>query len=226
VDVERGEARCPALHEIAADLAVVSLGPHHRDLGYRAVRDPELGAVEHVLVALLEGAGGHGARVGPVVGLGQTEAAEALARLQPGQPLLLLRLRAVGMDRVHDEPALNGGEGAEAGVSALELLHDEPVGDVVESRAAIALEGGPEDAHLAERLGDLQGERALSMMGGHDGHELLLHPVADGVPHHPLLLREQGLDAVVVDAAKALHRAVPSTRGWSGGRVAPRPGPG
>src|SRR5207245_9631235 len=65
-------------------------------------------------------------------------------------------------------------------------------------------------------------ERALSMMRGHDGHELLLHPIADGVPHHPLLLREQGLDAVIVDAAKAFHRAVPSTRGWSGGRVAPR----
>ena len=221
MDVEGGEAGRPALHQIAADLAIVALGPHHRHLRHRAIGDPQLGAVQHVLVALLDGARGHGAGVGAVIGLGKSEAAEGLAGLEPRQPLLLLRLRAVGVDRVHDEPALHGGEGAQARVAALQFLHDEPVGDVVEARAAVTGEGGPEHAHLAEGLGHLEGEGAVAMVLAHHGHELLLHPVADGIPHHPLFLAQQGLDPVVVDAAIVAHRCFlpPAVRRLEVGRV-------
>jgi hypothetical protein len=63
--------------------------------------------------------------------------------------LLLLLLAAEGVDRVHAEGALHGGEGAHAGVAALELLHDEPVGDVVEPGAAVLLgEVGAEHPEL------------------------------------------------------------------------------
>src|SRR6266481_8000117 len=151
-----------------------------------------------------------------MIRLGQPKAAQRLPVLEPRQPLLLLRLGAIRVYRIHDEPALDGGEGAQTRIPALQLLHDETVRDVVEPGAAVALEGGAEDAHLAERLGGLQRECPRTVMLGHDGHELLLHPVADGIAHHPLLLGQQCLDAVVVDAA-VVHRQFLLTRGWSDG---------
>src|SRR5207249_8488188 len=60
---------------------------------------------------------------------------------------------------VHDEAALHRGARAQPRVAALELLHDEPVGDVAEPGAAVALEGGAEDAQLAE-LGDQRDRRS------------------------------------------------------------------
>ena len=141
-----------------------------------------------------------------MVRLGETEAAERLPRLEPRQPLLLLRLRAVGIDRIHHEAALHGSKRAQARIAALQLLHDEAIGDIVEAGAAIAFEGGAEDAHLPERLGDFEWERFVPVVPAHDGHELLLHPVTDGVPHHPLFFRQQCLDVVVVDAAIVSHR--------------------
>ena len=53
------------------------------------------------------------------------------------QPVLLLLLGAEGVDRVHHQRALHRGEGADARVAPLELLHDEAVGDVVEPGAAV-----------------------------------------------------------------------------------------
>src|SRR6185503_7930489 len=101
----------------------------------------------------------------------------------------------------------------------LQLLHDEPVGHVVEARAAVALEGGPEDPHLAEILRELHRERAVPVVLAHDGKELRLHPVADRVPHHALLFGQEIVNGVVVHAAKLFHDACPSTwsRGWWGG---------
>ena len=209
----RPEARRALLDEVAADLAVVALGPHHRHVGHRAVGDPELGAVQHVLVALLHGARLHAAGVGAVVGLGEAEAAERRARLQARQPALLLRVGAVAVDRVHHEPALHRGERAEARVAALQLLHDEPVGHVVEAGAAVPLERGAEHAHLAELgLASSTGNVPSRWCWVTTGRNSRLHPVADGVAHHALLLGEELVEAVVVDAAELLHGACPFWR--------------
>src|SRR5207249_10291155 len=90
VDVERRETGCAALDEEAPDLAVVLLGPDHGDVGDGAVGDPELGPVQDVRVALPPGARLHRARVGAMVGLGETEAPDLLARGEAREPLLLL----------------------------------------------------------------------------------------------------------------------------------------
>ena len=205
MDVEGAEARGAALDQVAADLARLVLGPHDGDVGDRAVRDPELGAVEDVVVPLPDGAGRHPARVGPVVGLGQPEAADRRALLELRQPPVLLRVGPEAMDGIHDEPALHRGEGAEPRVPALELLHDQPVGHVRQARAPVALEGRAEDAELAQLRHDRHGEGAGPVMLGDERQELGLDPVPDRVAHHPLLVREQGLDAVVVHAAELLH---------------------
>src|SRR5215831_13639059 len=209
VDVERREPRRAPLDQIAVDLAVVLLRPHHRDVGDRAVGDTELGAVEHVAVALALGARLHPTRVGAVVGLGQTEATDLLAARHRRQPPILLGLGAIGVDRVHHEPALHRRRRAQPGVTALELLHDQPVGDVAEPRAAVALERGAEHAELAELRDELDRKRAGAMVIGDQRQELGLDPVADRVADHPLFLGQEALDRVVVDAPKLLHRALP-----------------
>src|SRR6185369_14858578 len=79
----------------------------------------------------------------------QAEAADRLAARHWRQPAPLLLLRAVRVDRVHREAALHRRHRAQTAVAALELLHDQPVGDVVEPRAPVALEVRAEVAELA-----------------------------------------------------------------------------
>ena len=206
MDVERRVPGRAPLHEEPGDLAVVLAGPHHRHVGDGPVGDPELGAVQHVAVALAHGPRLHGAGVRAVVGLGEAEAADGRAAGQRGQPAVLLGLRAIGVDGVHHQAALDRGRRAQPRVAALQLLHDEAVGHVVEPGAPVALEGGAEDAHLAELRDEADGKRPRPVVLGDDGEELGLHPVANGVAHHPLVLGQERLDAVVVDPVELLHR--------------------
>src|SRR5262249_16055431 len=145
------------------------------------------------------------ARVRAVIRLGEAEAADGGAGLEGGQPPVLLLVGAVAGDRVHDQTALDGGEGAEPRVAALQLLHDEAVGDVVEAGAAVPLQGGPERPELPELGVERLRERPRPMVLGHDGEELGLYPVAHRVPDHALLLREERVAGVVVDAPELLH---------------------
>src|SRR5262249_39963368 len=150
--------------EVAVNFAVVFLGPHHRDVGDRSVRDPELRAVEDIAVAQASGPRLHGAGIRAVIGFGEAEAAHLLAARHRRKPLLLLRVRAVAVDRVHHEPALYRRRRAKPGVTPLELLHDESVGDVVEARAAVALERRAEHAELAELRDERDRKRARPVM--------------------------------------------------------------
>ena len=88
------------------------------------------------------GARQHAGRVGAEVGLGEAEAADRLAARQARQPVALLRLGAEGVDRVHHQAGLHADERAQARVAALELLVDQPVGDVVQPGAAVLRSAG------------------------------------------------------------------------------------
>jgi len=89
------------------------------------------------------------------VGLGQAETADRLAGRHPGDPAVLLLLRAEGVDRIHDERALDGDEAAEPGVAAFQLLHDETVGDAAQAGQAVLVETGREEVQ-----GAISGTRA------------------------------------------------------------------
>ena len=65
------------------------------------------GAVELEAAGHLLGARHHRARIGAEVRLGQAEAADQLGLGELGQILLLLRLAAVGVDRVHHQRRLH-----------------------------------------------------------------------------------------------------------------------
>ena len=77
--------------------------------------------------------------VGAGVGLGQREAAQPLACAQLRQVLVALLLGAPFEDRGADQRGLHRDHGADRGVAAADLLHDQPIADVVEACAAVLL---------------------------------------------------------------------------------------
>ena len=81
------------------------------------------------------------------------------------------------MDRIHHERALHRGKGADAAVAALELLHDQAVGHVVEAGAAVFLgEIGAEEAQLRHSRDQLLREAPRGIALADDRHEMLIHP--------------------------------------------------
>ena len=141
----------------AADLAGIVLRPDDEDVGDRAVTDPHLRAAERIATGHPAGACRHAAGVRTVIGLGQTEAADPLATGELRQVLLSLCFGAELKDGQHDERALHAHHRAVTRVDALHLARDQPVGDVVETGAAIGLRNrGAEQAeltHLAKDAG-------------------------------------------------------------------------
>src|SRR5881396_985068 len=157
LDVVRREAGRAALDQEAADGLAV-LRPYHRHVGDRAIGDPALHAREHVPAPVAPCARLHAARVRAVVGLGQAEAADRAPPRHLGEPALLLLLAPPAPDGEHRERALHRGHRAEPRVPRLELLHDEPVGDVREPRAAVAPQVRAEEAQLAHTRDQLARE--------------------------------------------------------------------
>src|SRR4029453_9420025 len=158
------------------------------DVGDRRVGDPHLAALEDVAAGGLGRAGAHAGGIGAGVGLGQAEAADPLAARQLGQELLPLGLRAVGVDRVHDQARLHAHGGAVAGVHALDLAGDQAVADIVHAGAAIAVDGGAEQAELAQLVHDRAVEALVPVGFEHARHELVLRILARGVPPQALIL--------------------------------------
>ncbi|KAI3488740.1 hypothetical protein L1887_47081 [Cichorium endivia] len=196
LDGGRREALGALFDDEAADLVVpLALCPDDKDVCVGRVGDPGLAAVEDdVAVAGVGGGGLHGAGVGAVVGLGETEAADELTLGEARQILLLLRLGSELVDGAHDERALNGHDGAVARVDALDLPGDEAVGDAVDACTAVAVDGCAEQAELAERGEDGGVPRLVAVHLGNLGLERLLAEIVCGLGDGLLVLRELGLE--------------------------------
>jgi hypothetical protein len=188
--VGRLKALRPLLDEEAAD-TVLGTSPDDCDVGERSVRDPTLGPVEDPAIAIAIRLRQHPRWVRAEVGLRQPEAADRLALGHPRKPPLLLLVGAVTVDRVHAQRALNGREAPEPRVAALELLHHEPVRDVVHPRAAVAREVGSEEPELGHLGNELDGEGPVLPHVLDDARqELTVHELAHRVARKPLLRRE------------------------------------
>src|SRR5262245_61181137 len=98
----RAEARRISRDDEAAD-AFVGPGPDDSNVGNVAVGDPHLGPAEQPVVAATARAGPHACWIRPEVRLGESEAADELARGHARQPLLLLLLGPVSVDREHGQ---------------------------------------------------------------------------------------------------------------------------
>ena len=162
-----------------------------------------IGAFEiHILAPLslkppahLLGARHHRARIGAEVRLGQAEAADQLGLGELGQIFLLLRLGAVGVDRMHHQRRLHRERRAIAGIDALHLARDQAIGDVAQPRAAVFLRDGraeqAERAHLGQQfLVDL----LLAPGEPHPRHQLVLRERARAVAHHALFLGQVAVE--------------------------------
>src|SRR5207249_11359463 len=119
-----------------------------------------------------------------------------------GEPALLLLLAPPAPDGEHRERALHRGHRAQPRVARLELLHDEPVGDVGEPGAAVALQVRAEEAELGHARDERARELLLRVAALDPGQHLALDEAPHARPRHALLLAEELLQPVVVDLAR------------------------
>jgi len=193
VEVGGGEARGVALEEEAVD-AVGSAGEDDGEVGDAAVGDPGFFAVEDEVIAVGGGGGGHAGGVGTEAGFGEAEGADEAARGELGEVFAFLLVGAEGEDGEHDEGALDGGEGAEAGVAALEFFEEEAVFDVGHAGKAVAVEVGAEEAHFAEGGDDLGGEGGGREGFADEGLDLFGDEAAGGGADELFFVGELGID--------------------------------
>ena len=150
-----------------------------------AVGDPQLAAVQHILVALLVRAQPHRDHVRPGAGLGHRQRADMLAGDQSGQVALLLLRRAPAMDLVDAEVGVGAVGQADRGRGAADLLHRDAMGEIAHVGAAVLLldrdamkpqfaHGRPQVDRELVLLIDLRGAR----------RDLLGREAAHGVAQH------------------------------------------
>lgn len=116
-----------------------------------------------------------------MIGFGEPEAPDDLARGHPRQPGPLLLLAAEAVQGVHGEGTLHGDQGPDAGVGGLEFETGEAVLHGAGTGAPVSAERHPErpdGAELARQLPDLRQLPALVPLG-----DLRQHPVRGPVPH-------------------------------------------
>jgi hypothetical protein len=82
---------------------------------------------------------------------------------------------------------------------------DQPIGDIVETGAAVALQVGAKEAQFSHRRDQLGRERARREVLPNHGHELFVDEVPHGVAHHALLFREELLQLIEIDALESCH---------------------
>jgi len=201
------EPRGAALDEEAAHhvaLAFRHLRPDQRHVGDVAVGNPALGAVETKAAGDRYGAGQHARRVGTEVRLGEAETTDGLAARQARQPMLLLLLRSECVNGVHHQATLNADEGTQARVTALELLVDEPVGDVVQTGTTVFdRQIRAKETELADTRRQLDGEGTVAEVLGDHRQVLTLDELPCRIARQALLGVEEIVDFVVVGSAKA-----------------------
>ena len=181
------------------DAAFLALRPHHCKLRKGRVGDPHLGPVENDVVAIFLVRRGHASWVGSVVGFGQSKASHPLAGCEFGQELLLLLLRTVLPNGVHDKGALHRRRGTQAAVTALELLHNQAVGNLIEAGASVLLwDVGTKCPNLTQPRQQVLGEFAALRGVFDDGADFLLHPRTRGIADQLVLLGEELIHVVVI----------------------------
>src|SRR5438132_7324343 len=147
MDLAGFESLGALLDQKSAD-PLLATGPDNRQVGDVAVRDPALRAIEHPVFSVATRPRRHPGRVGAKLRLGQTEAPDHLACRHPWEPVLLLLLRPIAMNREHGQRALHRNEAAQPTVATLEFLAGESINHVAHPRGATAMQVHAEDAEL------------------------------------------------------------------------------
>ncbi len=156
IDRPDGEARESALDDEGADSLHARSGIGERkddvDAGEAAVGDPALGAVQDVLIAILDCGRLAGSRIGAGAGLGQAEGADFSVQHRLEVAALLL-VSAGDEHGVHAQDA-GGKRGAHAGATVAPLFQNKRLGQRVVVQPAIFLGNG--HGEDVARLGGFQ----------------------------------------------------------------------
>ena len=195
LDRLRLEAGLVGLHQEAPQSLVaqrgIGLREDQREAGVVAHRDPHLRAVDEPAGVRLGGARALVCGVRARVRLGQAEAPQPFARAQPRQVALLLLLRAPLEDRRAHQRGLHRDHRAHGGVAAPDLLHDQPVADVVQARAAILLgHDRPEVTLVGDFLHDLEIEVVIARVLARSLDDLPVGELPRGVLDQTLLVAQ------------------------------------
>ena len=106
---------------------------------------------------------------------------------------------------MHHQRGLHRHGRAVAGIDALDLARDQPVGDIAEPGAAVFLRnGGAEQAERAHLGHDRAVEPLLAVGQQHARHQLVLRIAARGVAHHALFFGQLAFE---------VERVLPVERG-------------
>ena len=169
----------------------------HIDLSLAGVGDKALGAVKHIVVALLHRGRLLAGRVRTGVGLGQAKGAQALSAGQPGQVFLLLLLST---------PIINGG-GAQGGMGRQgnagggahlgQLLYRDHIAQIVALFAAVLFgEGNAQHPVVRHFLDALLGEAFILVDLLRKGLDLLLRKLAVHLLNHFVFIVEAEIHVV------------------------------
>ena len=104
--------------------------------------DPDFGAIEDIVVAVLASGGRDVARVGACARLGEAEGCQLLASRLRDEVFLLLLFGAPLQKAERVEADMHALDDAESGLCALDLFADQAEGDIIEARAAILFGDG------------------------------------------------------------------------------------
>ena len=192
----------------ARDAAVagvlVGLGVDRVVVRVAAVGDEALGAVDHVLVALLDGRRAHPRDVGAGVGLGQAERRELRRFGEHAEVLLLDLLRAAERDR-RGRQAVAAERGLDARAAPRELLLDQAAVEVAGAGAAVLLlDVGVHQADLPGLLDDVLRPGAVLVVLPGDGADLFLGEVVRHLAQVLLLVGEREIDHSLLSRLRRL----------------------
>ncbi len=207
MDIGSRKAGRASLHQKAAD-AVFRPRPDNSDVRQRSVGDPGLLTIQDPVRSVADGTGPHRRRIRPEIRFGQPEAADRSSRLQFGQPSGFLFVRSVLEDRVHHERALHGDEAAQAGIAALDLLHDEPVFHIAHAGAAVALEIRAQESELSHFGNQFSWKPAFAETIPNYRRDSFVDKPPGRLPHHEFLLGELRIDQKVIHAAECHESSV------------------
>jgi hypothetical protein len=120
------------------------------------------------------------------------------------------------VDRPHHQTALHRHETAQTAVAAFQLLANEPVTNVINAGAVVALERAAQQPERRQ-LGNELTRKAMFRKGlGDDRQRLFVDKARHCFLDHALLVGKQGLDVKEIDGVWRLHGFSSVSRGISG----------
>src|SRR5262249_30322703 len=93
-----------------------------------------------------------------------------------------------------------GDEAAQAGVAALQLLHDEAVGDAAQAGETVFRDAGTEEVELAHGGHQLERGAGVAVAFFDERLDLVIDERAHRVAHQPLLFTEERIELQKIDA--------------------------